>query len=673
MQILESWLRHWVDPPLSIEDLAELLTVSGIEVEAIYPSGKTDHIFLFKITPNRGDCLSIKGLAREVSALTNTPWHPSCVIPATITYHRAPAVHIHEPSACCFYTGRLIRHIDLINGCVPQLITDRLVASGLVPTSTVVDIANYVMLELGQPLHIFDAKKIDGAIQVRMAKMGEVLHCLNDQLITLDATMLVIADDKKPLSLAGIMGSMESALTSTTQDLFLESAYFQPNVVANKARSLGIVSEAAYRFERGIDSTAQQEALERVTQLIVESFGGQVGSIVQKQGDSLCDQFIDLHTKRVEQLLGIHIPDEKIATILARLMLNFTRQTGHFTVSKPSFRNDLMIEEDLVEEIARLYGYDNIPALSPSAPLHVVLQPKAVVQSRFLRQVLVARGYQEVIHYPFVSEALEKNFSFQTSLVRLLNPIDSQATMMRSTLLGTLVERLIYYMDRQHTRVRCFEIANIFSGINQQAEQKAYIGLLAWGARYPEQWGYAESRVDFYDVKADIEALFAPRKAEFEPIEHLALHQGRAANILLDRQVIGVIGELSPQLTQQYHLLSAPILSEFSIEVLYEQCLASYRTTSKFPMVKRDLALIVDKTCSAKQLYDALYCHAPHIVKSIELFDVYSGSGIPLGKKSMAYHVLLQAMDKTLVDDEINAAMDQLLDAVSTIGATLRT
>jgi len=679
MQIPESWLRSWINPPLESEELAELLTMAGLEVEAIdsvdcnlmalVKDLKKDKRLTFKITPNRGDCLSIKGLGREIAALIDQPYQAPLILPTPNKHTQVFPVHIEARNACGRYVGRLIKRVNLRDGRIFDWMKYRLACCGLPFTSTIVDIGNYVMLELGQPLHLFDAAKIRGSIHLRMANPGESLHCLNDQIVQLDSDMLVVADDKAILALAGVIGGMASRVTAATQDIFLESAFFNQLTVTDKAQQLGIFSEAAYRFERGVDSTLQYEAIERATALIIDIFGGHAGPIIEEKGGILAYEPIVLRCQKVDRLLGITINHSAIAAILSRLGLRFVADNEVFKVEVPSFRTDIRIEEDLIEEIARLYGYDNIPAIPTPSTFYMPVRFKSEQEPKILSRLLTVRGYQETISYAFTKESLEKNFSLNVNPIRILNPIDSQADMMRSTLLGSLVALLVENISRQHLRVRLFEIANVFSQTNQQQKKLA---LLAWGYRYPEQWGCLSEIVDFYDVKSDIEALMVPKNAQFIPAKHPAMHHSRCANIVFNNQVIGVLGELSPHLVKYYKLSSAPIVSEIDFRVLCTQALPVTSICSKFPPVKRDLALVIDRACSSQTLLDAMQSNAPDIVQSIQLFDVYSGQGIPLNKKSIAYHIYLQATDRTLLDKDINRAMAILLKAAEQQGASLR-
>lgn len=679
MQIPESWLRSWINPPLGSDALAELFTMAGLEVEAIdsidhhltvlVNDSKKDKRLTFKITPNRGDCLSIKGLGREISALTGQPYQAPSILPIPNKHANVFPVYIEARNACGRYIGRIVKRVNLQEGHIPDWMKYRLLCCGLPFTSTIVDIGNYVMLELGQPLHLFDATKIKGSIYLRMAKPNESLYCLNDKIVQLDQDMLVVADDKEILALAGVIGGMTSRVTVSTQDIFLESAFFDQLVVADKARQLGIFSEAAYRFERGVDSALQCEAIERVTALIIDIFGGHAGPIIEKNGDLRVYEPITLRCQRVTQLLGITMSYSAIADILARLGLHFVQDKEVFRVDVPSFRTDLKIEEDLIEEIARLYGYDNIPAITTSSSFYMPARPNNEQEPKILRRLLISRGYQEAISYVFVKESLEKHFSLNEKPILILNPIDSQANIMRSTLLGSLVVLLAENISRQHLRVRLFEIANIFSQKNQQQEKLA---LLAWGYRYPEQWGCLSETVDFYDVKSDIEALMVPKNVQFIPAKHPAMHHSRCANIVLSGHIIGVLGELSPQLVKYYKLPSAPILGEIDFRVLCTQVLPVASIPSKFPLVKRDLALVIDKACSSKTVLDAMQISAPDIVQSIQLFDIYSGTGIKPDKKSIAYRIYLQAADRTLLEEDIKWAMAILLEAAQKKGASLR-
>jgi phenylalanyl-tRNA synthetase beta chain len=542
----------------------------------------------------------------------------------------------------------------------------RIERSGVRAISALVDITNYVMLELGQPLHAFDNAKLSGAIHARMATPGEQLLLLNEQTISVDADVLMIADAQKPLAMAGIMGGEESGITLDTTDLFLESAYFAPTAIAGRARRYGFGSDASHRFERGVDFGATRQAIQRATQLILEICGGQAGPLVEASADLPQRQPVRLRVARVAKVLGVAFSAEEIAALFDRLALPFVHDGQDFLVTPPSYRFDIEIEEDLIEEVARLHGYDNIPAPAPQGSLAMLPLTESSRTLSRIRQMLADGGYQEVVNYAFVEEAWENDFSGNATPIRLANPIASQMCVMRSTLFGGLVANLSTNLKRKQSRVRVFETGRCFlrdaggapvEGFNQPWR----LSGLAYGGALPEQWSTAARNVDFFDVKGDIETLLAPRSARFEKCAHPALHPGRAAQIVLDGAVIGVVGELHPQWVQKYELPLPPVVFELDLDALKRAELPQYAEVSRFPPVIRDLAIVVDQEVVLQCLLDGLSAHSPALIQDIRLFDVYTGKGVDPGKKSVAFRIVMQDTQRTLQDAEVDAAVQHLV------------
>ncbi|WP_028534171.1 phenylalanine--tRNA ligase subunit beta [Paludibacterium yongneupense] len=634
--------------------------------------GLDDVLFTLKITPNRADCLSIRGIAREVAALTSSPL-TEVAIPAVAPSHdETVAVTIAEPARCGRYLGRVIRNIDA-SAPTPAWMRRRLERSGLRSVSAVVDVTNYVLLELGQPLHAFDLSRLDGGITVRMARDGEELACLNDKTVRLDPGFMVIADDSRALAIAGVMGGEPSSVTPASRDIFLESAFFAPEAIAGRSRVLGFGSDSSFRYERGVDFELQRAASERATALILEICGGEAGPVSEALGTLPQRDVVRVRPARVNRLIGTDLSDDAIAAILGRLGLPVQRDGDAFAVRAPSFRFDIEIEADLVEEVARVYGYDAIPDRVSASRMSMLELPQDTQPRAVLRRKVVARDYQEVINYAFVDEAWERDFAANTDPVRLINPIASQMSVMRSTLIGGLVDVLVANINRKQARVRLFELARIFVKHDGAIAQPEKLGGLAWGARAPEQWGIKSERVDFYDVKADVEALFAPRRPEFVRSAHPALHPGRCAEVRIDGVKVGVIGELHPRWVQSYDLPSAPVVFELDLAALDAVERVSARPVSKFQAARRDLALVVDEAVEAGSLLATFAAAASPIVSDVSLFDVYRGRGVDEGKKSLAFRVTLQDATRTLTDDDVEAAVRGLLDAVAAgHGARLR-
>jgi phenylalanyl-tRNA synthetase beta chain len=644
--------------------------------------GLDDKRYTLKLTPNRADCLSLLGVAREVAALTGVDLAMPALaeIPASIADTR-PVV-LDAPAACPRYCGRIVRGINA-RAATPDWMKQRIERSGVRSISAVVDITNYVMLELGQPLHAFDDAKLAGRIHVRLPNPGEQLLLLNEQTITPEAGSLLICDEEKVLAMAGIMGGEESGVTDASTDIFLESAFFAPDAVAGKARALGFSSDASYRFERGVDFQGCRRAIERATQLVLEICGGQAGPVQEAQAE---DQLparkpILLRRSRAERVLGIPLAASQIATLLSGLDFSFQQRDEEFVVTPPSWRFDMEIEEDLIEDLARIHGYDNIPALAPKAAQSLLPQSEDTRSVLRLKRLAAGRDYQEVINYSFVDAAWEADFCANTDPVLLSNPIASQMGVMRSSLIGGLVGNLTYNLKRRTNRVRVFEIGRCFSRVpvvaSQQVpgfEQPVRLGALIAGPAQPEQWGATTRNADFFDAKGDVEALLAPSVATFEKIEHPALHPGRSAAILLDGSNVGFIGELHPQWAQKYELGAAPIVFELDLDALTSRALPAFSAPSRFPAVIRDLALLVAHDLPVQKLLDGLKAAAPAIVKEVSLFDKYQGKGVEPDQKSLAFRVVMQDTARTLADAEVDAALQIMINAAADgYAAKLRT
>ncbi len=638
-----------------------------------------DTLFTIKLTPNRADCLSLTGIAREVAALTGSPLSLVACEPVAAGHADTRAIVLDAPEACPRYCGRIIRGVDA-KAPTPEWMKQRLLRSGIRSISALVDVTNYVMLELGQPLHAFDNAKLAGAIHVRLPQPGEQVLLLNGQTITPAADTLLIADETRALALAGIMGGEDSGITLDTTELFLESAFFAPDAIAGRARAYGFSSDASYRFERGVDFALAGQAIERATRLILDICGGEAGPVVEAvAADKLPARApIRLRASRVRRVLGIDLSADAVAAMFQRLELQVSREGDDFIVTPPSYRFDVEIEEDLIEEIARIHGYDNIPTHAPRGPITMLPRPEAKRDAMSLRRQVAAREYQEVINFAFVEEAWEKDFAGNTNPVRLANPIASQMSVMRSSLIGGLVANVVTNRKRQTNRVRVFEIGRCFAHdvAGQPVEgyhQPVRIAALAAGFAKPEQWGEANRNVDFFDVKADLEALLFPRVAEFERASHPALHPGRAACVKVDGKPVGFIGELHPVWVQRYELGTAPVVFELDLDVMLQTVTPAYAELSRFPAVTRDLALVVDQQVASGVLLAGLQAVAPAIVQRIELFDQYQGKGVEPNRKSLAFRVVMQETQRTLEDAEVDAAMNALTrHAEEALGAKLR-
>ena len=629
-----------------------------------------DTLFTLKLTPNRADCLSVAGVAREVGAIVGGKVDVVQFSPVTPTLTERLAVQVVTPEACPLYCGRIVRNVDAAVA-TPLWMARRLDRSGVRSINAVVDITNYVLLELGQPLHAFDLAKLAGDVTVRMARTGEELNLLNGQNIKLQDDMLIIADDVQPLALAGIMGGAGSSVETTTRDIFLESAFFAPDAIAGKARRLAMSTDSSHRFERGVDFAATRAALERATQLLLEICGGQAGTITEVRGILPKREAVKLRPGRVKRVLGIILEADQIATLLQRLQFTFEQQGDDFHVIPPSYRFDLTLEADLIEELGRIMGYDNIPALSPHAAVTMLPQTEMQRALPRLRQTLVARDYQETISYAFLDAETERDLCGNTTPVTIKNPIAAQLAVMRSSLLGGLIGALRTNIARKQARVRLFETGACFSG-EGHAQQERLAGL-CYGAQFAEQWGIDHRNVDFFDVKADVEALFAPAQLSFVKATHPASHPGRSAKIIWQEQEVGWLGELHPQWLQQYGMTQPVVWFEVRLDVLMQAGIPYAEEISKFPPVRRDLAVIVDESVTAQLLLDRMQAAQAPYFSGVGLFDLYRGKGVDNGKKSLAFRVLLQDTQKTLTDFEIDQSVAQLLAVLQKEGAQLRT
>ncbi len=631
--------------------------------------GLDDKVFTLKLTPNRSDCLSVAGVAREVSALTGAPLAlPEIGAVESDAAAGSLEVRVLEPEACPRYCGRIVRGIDP-SAATPDWMARRLERSGLRGINPVVDVTNYVMLELGQPLHAFDLGKLAGGVTVRLARPGERLALLNEQTASLEPDMLVVADDAKALALAGVMGGMESAVGEATTDIFLESAFFSPAAIAGKARRLGLSTDSSHRFERGVDFAAVRDALERATRLILEICGGCAGEVTEVSGVLPRREPIRLRADRASRVLGVALDGGQIESLLRRQRLAFSGQAPEYLVTSPSYRFDLGIEADLIEELARLYGYDNIPASVPRGGVKLIPRPEGERGPEALRGLLAARDYREVINYSFVDESWERDLAGNAGPVRLQNPLASQMAVMRSTLLGGLVDCLHYNLNREQERVRLFEVGRCFSAGPAGEEpflQPVRIAALCYGAVRPEQWGEAGREPDFYDVKADVEALCWPEMPRFTAAAHPALHPGQCARVWLGDEHLGWLGMLHPQWRQKYALPRPVGLFELDLAPLQRRKAPAFREFSKFPQVRRDIAVVVAENIAVQEMLDALREASPPIVAEVGLFDVYRGKGIDSDKKSLAFRVLMQDTRKTLTDQDADDAvmhLTQLLTA----------
>ncbi len=657
--------------------LMELAANAPVGVDIRDYLNLNDTIIEVDLTPNRADCLSVEGIAREVAVLNQMDWSPRAVEAMPITYSQSLSVTVSEPEACPRYLGRLIENVNA-KAETPLWMQERLRRSGIRSLGAIVDVTNYVLLELGQPLHAFDADKLRGTIHVRSAKTAEKIALLNGQLLELNTDTLVIADEHQALALAGIMGGSETAVSDKTQAIFLECAFFAPRSLAGKARHYGLHTDSSHRFERGVDPSLQWRALERATQLIIEIAGGNVGVITEVRHDAALPQRTPVHLRkqRLEKLLGVVIADETVSDIFKRLGMSVVTHADSWQVTPPGCRFDIAIEADLVEEIARIYGYNNLPNTRIAMRSELSQATESRLEINRVADLLVDRGYQEVITYSFVDEEIQKAIAPEDTTIRLSNPISSELSVMRTTLWGGLLKAALHNINRQQVRVRFFETGMRFiQKDNELCQQKMLAGLIL-GSPLPEQWGEGLRKVDFFDMKADVEALFAltGKTATFLAANHGALHPGQTAQILSgENELIGWMGMLHPTLEKQLGFDTPVFLFELEQALLLNKQLPSFKPLSKYPSVRRDLALVVKEEITAMELITCINsCHEASI-KNTVIFDVYRGKGIEEDYKSMALSLHLQNEQQTLTESEIDATLNRVLEILNQqISARLR-
>ena len=626
-----------------------------------------DTLYTIKLTPNRADCLSILGVARDVVAITGAPLTLPAINEASVTTDKTQIVKVNESAACPSYFGRVVEGVNA-KVATPDWMVRRLERSGLRSITVIVDITNYVLLELGQPMHAFDLAKISGDINVRFAQKDEQIKLLNDTEAKLVADDLVIADDSGPIALAGIMGGKPTSVTDESNSIFLEAAFFTRDVMAGKARRHGLSTDSSYRFERGVDYGNTKQALERATGLVLDICGGQAGAITEAVATLPERKAVTLRYARVLSVLGIDISKVETGTLLTQLGFSFTESDDSFVVQAPTYRFDIEREADLIEEVARLHGYDKIPAIAPVANLNMLPLPAATLSMSWLKDSMQSQGYQEVVTYSFVEGSWERDLLANANPITLKNPIASNLSTMRSGLWGGLLDVLTYNLNRKQERAMVFEVGSTFhhadkaqvkSGDNAYREETHVAGL-CYGASLPEQWSESERDFDFYDVKTLVEML-THGQAEYRQETHPALHPGQSARVYLQGKAIGWIGKLHPKWQQKYDLPKSATLFELEARLLLSTALPVYEEVSKFIAVRRDIAVVVDDSVEAGAIIDAVVAAKIPLLQKIQLFDIYQGKGIEGGKKSLAFLILIQDTHKTIVDSEAEAAMAELL------------
>ena len=621
-----------------------------------------DAVIDLDLTPNRGDCFSVIGIARDVSALTGDSLRDESVAAVDVTIEDKHPVELIEPEGCPRFAGRVIRGIDS-EAQSPVWMTERLRRAGLRAISPVVDITNYVMLELGQPLHAYDAGLLRGAIRPRLAKSGEKVTLLDEREVELNDDTMIITDDSGPIGIAGMMGGLSTAVTDKTTDVFFEAAFWPQEFMVGRARAYGMHTDASMRFERGVDPAGQGRAIERATHLLLEIAGGQAGPLT----DEIVEEFlptrpkIELRKIRLTRLLGVEIDDAEVVQILTRLAMNVEAIDGGWSVSPPSHRSDIAIEADLIEEVARIHGYDSIPEISAfsQAPLKTVTESKVDIEQA--AAILIARDYQEVVTYSFIDADANTAFSGAESELVLSNPISSEMSVMRASLWPGMIAAAAANNARQQDRIRLFEASKSFHGKLGEHTEVVRLAGLASGPVNPEQWGIKPESVDFFDIKSDVEAVLALAagrdSVNFVAADHPALQPGQAADIVRDNEVIGVIGKLHPRLLKTYDLKKPVYLFELDAAKMLASSPPEAALISKFPAIRRDIAVIVDDSVTADELVKTVAASSGGLIQDVRIFDIYKGAGIEAGRKSVAIGLILQETSRTLTDDDADVAM----------------
>ncbi len=640
--------------------------------------GLDDRIIELDLTPNRGDCLGMAGVAREVGVLNRCEVAAPPADPVEAALDAVFPVTLSDPAGCPRYVGRIVRHIDP-TAQTPWWLRERLRRAGLRPINPLVDVTNYVMLELGQPMHAFDLHKLSGGIDVRRARAGETLELLNGSQVELDSATLLIADRKGPLAIAGIMGGSASAVDEQTRDVFLESAFFAPTAIAGRARRYGLHTDSSHRFERGVDPQLQVRAMERATRLLLAIAGGQPGPVLEVSAAEYlpAEPAIRLRPERLERLLGLAIAAEEVSEILTRLGMAVAEDGDHWLVVPPSFRFDLAVEADLIEELGRIYGYSRLPSRTPLLRLGFQAKAEAEIGLNRVRETLLQRGYQEAITYSFVDPAFQQALDPERQPLALSNPISEDLAVMRTTLWPGLLKAVAYNQARQQARLRLFESGLNFVPDGAAVVQELHIGGVIGGDVLPEQWGESRRAVDCFDLKGDVEALLAltgqSEAFTFAADRHPALHPGQTARIERDGVGVGWLGAVHPAVLRRLDLQGPLFVFELRAAAVLAARTPQFAELSRFPASRRDIALVVDEAITAQAVEQCIREHGAALLREIRLFDVYRGEHLPENKKSMAFGLILQDFSRNLMDEMIAEVIAKIIAGLEQrFGATLR-
>ena len=645
-----------------------------------------DTLFTLKLTPNLAHCLSVYGIAREVSALTGAPLKAPEFKTLSAQIQDKLAVSVQATDLCGRFSGRVVKGVNP-KAQTPAWMVDRLARCGQRSVSPLVDISNYVMFEFGRPSHIFDLDKINGGLQVRWGRSDESLKLLNGNTVTVDDKVGVIADDSQVESLAGIMGGDATAVSDTTHNIYIEAAYWWPKAIAGRSRRYNFSTDAGHRFERGVDAEGTVEHIERITQLVIDICGNsktQIGPVDDQKLNMPVRKPVTLRVARANKVIGMALSQKQCADALQGLGFDITESEGLISVNPPSWRFDLEIEEDLIEEVARMVGYTQLPTTPPLAPITAKIRKESVRGPFAVRRSLAALGYQETINFSFVEERWEHELAGNPNPLKLLNPIASQMSVMRTSLLGSLLQVLKFNLDRKADRVKVFELGRVFlrdkavqdsdstvAGLNQPMR----VSGLAYGPLATTSWGGKVRHVDFFDVKGELEALLAPAKPEFLATEHPAMHPGRCASVKLNGELVGYVGELHPRWRQSWDLQHAPTLFELDLEAVMQRVVPVAQGVARFQAVERDIAVIVAEKITHTELMAAIH-EAPtkSLLRSAVLFDVFRPQATQGIEKSLAVRLSLSSEEATLTEVQIDATVKAVLDHLALkLSARLRT
>ncbi len=629
------------------------------------------------LTPNRSDCLSIKGIAREVGVLNGLVAEGPEIEAIEAVHSEVPDIAVRAPEGCPRYLGRVLKNVNL-DAPTPLWMQEKLRRCGTRSIDAAVDVTNYVMLELGQPMHAFDRDEIEGGIIVRMAETNEKLVLLDGQEVELTADTLVIADHAKPIAIAGVMGGEHSGVSPKTRDLVLEAAYFDPITLAGKARQYGLHTDASHRFERGVDYTLTREAMERATALLMDIVGGQPGEVVEvvSRKDLPADRSIDLREQRVAAVLGVEIDRTTIEEILTRLGLRIDKlRKDGWLVHVPGFRPDISIEEDLIEEIGRIYGYNNLPVTEPTGALGLRPQSEAVRPVSAIQKYFVDCGYQEAITYSFVDPKVQALVNPDESGIALANPISSDLSVMRTSLWSGLLKTVGYNQNRQQSRIRLFETGLKFRSDGGAIDQQPMLAGVVVGNQLPENWANGRRTADFFDVKGELEGLFRMLgiDIQFTPGQHPALHPGQTAELIRDGQHVGWLGTLHPQVQKTLELVGTILMFELFLNSIVSGYVPNFKAISKFPEVRRDLAIVIGSGLGFADVERVAKTHAGDNLTALRAFDVYEGESLGEGNRSLALSLFWQHPERTLNEEEVHSLFTGVIDALQKeLGAKLR-